>query len=93
MMTICSVYRSSKKEGMYLYVEKSACFNKVPKALLDMFGEPVLAMTLLLKPDLKLANIDCGELKERLRVEGYHLQMPPKDDDTENNLNELVPQT
>ncbi len=93
MKTICSVYRSSIKEGMYLYVEKAEGFKKVPQALVDMFGEAVLAMTLVLKPDMHLANISYQQLIMRLEADGYYLQMPPKDTDTETNLSELKPQT
>lgn len=93
MKTICSVYRSSSKEGTYLYVEKSEGFKNVPQPLLDMFGEPLLAMTLALKPELQLANISCKELIKRLEGDGYYLQLPPKDTDTEKNLSELQPKT
>jgi len=93
MNTLCSIYRSSKKEGAYLYVEKSVGFKDVPQALLNMFGEPVLVMTLMLKPDLRLASISRKDLCKRLEDEGYYLHVPSTDLDAEKNLSELQPKT
>ena len=38
---ICSIYRSKKKDEMYLYVDKTKALSLVPEALLVMFGKPV----------------------------------------------------
>ena len=58
MKRICAIYRGSKKEGMYLYVDKKDELSKVPEQLLKIFGKPELAMTLLITPDRKLAQVD-----------------------------------
>ena len=47
MKKICTIYRSPKKEGMYLYVDKAEDLARVPEALLQSFGKPEQAMTLL----------------------------------------------
>ena len=41
---LCAIYKSTKKEGMYLYVEKRDQFDKVPDALLNAFGKPIFVM-------------------------------------------------
>ncbi len=41
----CVIYRSSKRDQTYLYVEKRR-FSRVPEALMKGFGQPQLAMML-----------------------------------------------
>ena len=48
---ICSIYKSSKKDEMYIYVRKSDALSRVPSALLAMFGAPKLFGTLLITSD------------------------------------------
>lgn len=78
---ICSVYKSLKKAGMYLYVEKKTGFERVPDALKMLFGEGRLAMTLLVTPEKKLANLSGEQLLKALDDQGYYLQMPPSETD------------
>ncbi len=41
----CVIYRSSKRDQTYLYVEKKAIFSRVPEELMKgFFGQPQLAM-------------------------------------------------
>lgn len=81
MKTICSVYRSPKKEGMYLYVEKAKGLDDVPEALLQQFGKPEHAMVLVLQPEKKLARVDALAVLESLKDKGFYLQMPPVAED------------
>lgn len=73
---LCSVYRSLKKEGAYLYIEKKDDFSQVPDVLMQMFGKPTLVMTLLLDGK-KLARVDIEKVKESLKNDGFFLQLPP----------------
>ena len=73
----CSVYRSPKKEGMYLYVPKENPFERVPEELLKTFGVPGHVMDLDLTPDRKLARASAPDVLQGLRQNGYYLQMPP----------------
>jgi len=75
---LCTIYRSSKKEGMYLYVDKKEDLERVPDTLLRIFGRPQFAMTLYLKPERKLARVDREEVVLAIAEQGYFLQMPPK---------------
>ncbi|RDE22654.1 YcgL domain-containing protein [Motiliproteus coralliicola] len=77
MKVICSVYKSPKKPDMYLYVDKKEGLARVPEALLEMFGKPQEAMTLLVTPGKKLARVEAPKLLSALRDPGYYLQMPP----------------
>jgi Uncharacterized protein conserved in bacteria len=43
---LIAVYKTAKKEGMYLYVPKKDDFSAVPEALMSRFGQPQLVMML-----------------------------------------------
>lgn len=77
---ICSVYRSAKKEGMYLYVPKATLFESVPEVLMKQFGTPGHVMDMLLTQDKKLARVNAQEVLLGLNDQGFFLQMPPGKD-------------
>lgn len=37
----CWIYRSPRKDEMYLYITREDDFSRVPEALLQRFGKPV----------------------------------------------------
>ena len=75
----CSVYRSSKKEGMYLYVPREDSFESVPEELLGRFGTPGHVMDLALTADRKLARVDVRDVLNGLQQKGFYLQLPPSE--------------
>ncbi len=48
---ICEIYKSARKDEMYLYVEKTRGLKDVPESLLEIFGRPAPLMTLLIRAD------------------------------------------
>ena len=80
MKIICQIYRSTKEEGMYLYVKKEEGLTRVPEELLKLFGTPQAAMVLLLTPEKKLARVSVEKVAENLNTQGYYLQMPPRNE-------------
>lgn len=78
----CAIYRSSKKADHYLYVERDDEFSRVPSALLALLGRLEHVMSLELHVQRKLAQADVVEVMQRLRDQGYYLQMPPANDRT-----------
>ncbi|BFM06553.1 YcgL domain-containing protein [Halioxenophilus aromaticivorans] len=78
---VCNIMQSSKKAGMYLYVEKAQGLKRVPEALLERFGKPKPPMTLLLTPERKLANADVDKVMAAIEEKGFYLQLPKDDDD------------
>jgi uncharacterized protein len=74
---LTSIYRSPKEEGLYLYVDKTEGFARVPEELLKQFGKPELAMTLLLESGRKLARADSGKVLLAIAAQGFYLQLPP----------------
>ena len=77
MTPICTVFRSSLKEGMYLYLPQGGDFEALPEVLRQRFGKPVKVMDLVLKPQRKLARVDRDKLIKALQNPGWYLQMPP----------------
>lgn len=76
----CAIYRSSKKQDTYLYLAARDDFSRVPETLLKLLGEPVHVMDLDLHPERRLAREDVVEVLHNLREQGWHLQIPRRDD-------------
>lgn len=77
---LCAIYKSSKKDEMYLYVDKKDELKRVPQALLDIFGTAVPVTTMLIGADKKLARADAKQVLESIDSRGFYLQMPlPRD--------------
>jgi uncharacterized protein YcgL (UPF0745 family) len=74
---ICQIFRSPRKQEMYLYVEKSRGLVDVPEVLLKQFGEPEARMVLVLTTEKKLARASSAEVMQQITDYGYYLQMPP----------------
>ena len=78
---LCAVYKTAKKEGMYLYLPEKDNFEAVPESLLEQFGKPVLVMVLPLNKRDALGRVDKETLITALREKGFYLQLPPKQED------------
>jgi len=74
---LTTIYRSPKEEGLYLYVDKTEGLSRVPEQLMQQFGKPELAMTLLLGPNRKLARADTARVLLAVKEQGFYLQLPP----------------
>jgi len=72
---IVEVFRSSKHDGMYLYVEKSLGLKKVPEELMARFGKGISAMTMLLTNESKLARATPESVTKGIREKGFYLQL------------------
>jgi uncharacterized protein YcgL (UPF0745 family) len=66
---------------MYLYVLKAEALTRVPEPLMAVFGTPRHAFDLVLTPERQLASEDIHKVLENLEAQGYHLQMPPAEDE------------
>ncbi|MBL4829571.1 MAG: YcgL domain-containing protein [Aliivibrio sp.] len=73
---LCSIYKTTKKEGAYLYITKKDDFSPVPEELMKTFGKPVFVM--VIKMDGRtLALVDIEKVKASLLNDGFFLQVPP----------------
>lgn len=77
MSRVVRVYRSSRTQEMYLYVDFGEDLARVPQALLDRFGKPVPVLTLKLSQERKLARAEAAAVLAQIESAGFYLQMPP----------------
>jgi uncharacterized protein YcgL (UPF0745 family) len=72
------IYKSRRKDELYLYLTKKDDFSGVPQALYDSMGkEPVFVMELELSPERPLARENVESVIKNLETQGFHVQMPP----------------
>ncbi len=74
---LCSIYKTNKKEGMYLFISRRDDFSQVPETLLAMFGQPKLVVTMNLTEKRKLQFANTTKVLDNLTTTGFYLQMPP----------------
>jgi len=78
----CTVFRSSLKDFTYIFLLAGHDFDDLPDTLKEVFGQPEFVMDLELTAERKLAYSDTKQVMQNLSEEGYHLQLPPKEDAT-----------
>jgi hypothetical protein len=79
------IYKSRKKDELYLYITEKDNFTNVPQALYDSMGkEPIFVMELDLSPEKPLARENVETVINNLKTQGFHVQMPPQ---TQNLMN------
>lgn len=74
---LISIYRSSKRDGMYVFVPRETDPASLPPSLLTHFGHPVHAMDLVLTPERQLARVEATDVLQAIHDQGFYLQMPP----------------
>jgi uncharacterized protein YcgL (UPF0745 family) len=77
MKQLLTVWRSPKKEEMYLYTDRLEGLKRVPDELLKMFGVPQEVMGLPITEDKKLGRADAKKVMSEVKIKGYYLQLPP----------------
>ncbi len=75
-MILCYVYRSSVKDGLYVYLSDEDGLNDLPAPVLKQLGDPELAMTLNLATRASLGHEDIAVVRKNLETKGFHIQMP-----------------
>jgi uncharacterized protein YcgL (UPF0745 family) len=75
--THCYIYRSKRKDELYLFLAEEDDFECVPEALRKNFGQLEKAMELDITPESKLARSDTADVIANLKEHGFHIQLPP----------------
>ncbi len=70
------IYKSLKKDELYIYLSKKDDFSQVPEAVLKTFGKIEFIMELEITPERKLAKEDAGKVISSLMNKGFFVQMP-----------------
>ncbi|MFK5913521.1 MAG: YcgL domain-containing protein [Woeseiaceae bacterium] len=73
---ICEVYKSTKKDQIYLYIEKGKSLDDLPSELNRVLGTPEKVMTLNLTSDKKMSRGTAAPILKSIEEQGFHLQMP-----------------
>lgn len=73
----CFIYKSLKKDELYLYLEKKDDFSAIPEPLLKSVGRTEFVMALEISPERKLAREDVNKVLASLYDKGFFVQMPP----------------
>lgn len=72
----CYIYRSSVKDGLYVYLADENGLEHLPTPVKKQLGAPEFAMTLDITPDRKLGHEDTATVLQNLAEQGFHIQMP-----------------
>ena len=73
----CFIYKSLRKDELYLYLDKRDNFSAVPDVLLKNFGRLAFVMEMELTPDRKLARERADKVMASIQAKGFFVQMPP----------------
>ncbi|GFO71574.1 uncharacterized protein BJAS_P1184 [Bathymodiolus japonicus methanotrophic gill symbiont] len=73
----CFIYKSSKKDGLYLYIAKQDDFSDIPEAIFKSIGPPEFVMQLDLTPERELAREKATDVLKGIADHGFCIQMPP----------------
>lgn len=77
---MCDVYKSTKTDEAYVYMESGRSLSTLPESLQEIFGKPKRVMKLLLKDDTQLARAKVAEVIKAINAKGFYLQLPPAKD-------------
>jgi uncharacterized protein YcgL (UPF0745 family) len=72
----CYIYRSSIKEGLYVYLADEDGLDRLPEPVKKQLGTPEFSMSLDLLPDRKMGQEDARSVLQNLVSRGFHIQMP-----------------
>ncbi len=71
-----TIYRSSIKDGLYVYVPSDANVADLPEAVKKQLGAAEKSLSFELTEDRKLPNADAKEVLESVASQGFYIQMP-----------------
>jgi len=74
----CMVYKSQKKDEMYVFIPTTTALSDLPEELLKALGQTKMVMTLKLSPKKKMARGTAATVMKSIEEQGFHLQMPEK---------------
>ena len=77
---LCFIYKSLKKDYLYLYITQKDDFSQVPEALFNSMGKMEFVMELELFAERKLAREDAVKVIAGLKEKGFFVQLPPNKD-------------
>ena len=85
-----TIYRSKHRPGLYLFLAETDKFDVVPQEIMQSLGVLERSMELELHEKRPLAQSDVTTVMKNLREHGFHIQLPPKDFDLEQQLKTII---
>ncbi|ORU89891.1 MAG: hypothetical protein A6F71_02710 [Cycloclasticus sp. symbiont of Poecilosclerida sp. M] len=82
----CAVYKTSKRDGLYLYIKEQDEFSDVPEDVMIQFPTPEHVIDLELSESRALAQEDVVTVINNLDEQGFHLQMPKGTEEPIDNI-------
>ena len=73
----CFIYKSNKKDELYVYLNKQDDFSSIPEAILKSIGQPEYVMQLEITSERKLAREKATDILKGIEENGFFIQMPP----------------
>lgn len=73
----CFIYKSLKKDELYVYLGQKDDFSVLPADLYKNLGRLQFVMELHLTPERKLARESAAKVLASLETKGFFVQMPP----------------
>ena len=73
----CFVYKSLKRDELYVYLDKKDNFSVIPDTLAESLGRLAFVMELELTPQRKLARENAEAVIASLQNKGFFVQLPP----------------
>lgn len=77
---MCEIFKGRRKSDTYLYVESPADFERVPESIRNLMGELEKVMDLEIVATTKLARENPQNVLANIGENGFHIQLPPKDE-------------
>jgi len=84
----CSIFKSSKKDEMYLYIARPEASENgaeiinplevLPEAMRVAFGRATFVMDLELTEGRKLARVNVLHVIDSIETKGFFIQVPPE---------------
>lgn len=84
----CSIYKSSKKDEMYLYIARPESTENqtdalnplevLPEAMRAAFGRATFVMDLELSEQRKLSRVNVLHVMDSIQNKGFFIQVPPE---------------
>ena len=74
---LVQVFRSTRRDGMYLIVDRARGLADVPEGLLAQFGRAEPSLVFRLDAERPMARAEAPAVLEAIERQGFFLQMPP----------------
>lgn len=71
------VYKSQRKQDIYVYLAKRDDFASIPEVLGASLAPFAFVLEVALTPERRLARADAAQVRANLAARGFHLQFPP----------------